>query len=114
MKNPVFQPGGLVTWSYNVAASTPADEGHLLTAQPFLFFQLGGGTYLRSSAVATFDFQQERYNVPVGLGVGQVLKQGRVVFNVYAEGQQTVWSRGELLPTSQLFFGLNVQILPKR
>lgn len=113
MKNPVFQPGALVTWSYNVAPGTPADEGNLLTFQPFLFFQLGHGTYLRSSATATVDFENERYNIPAGLGIGQVLKQDRVVFNAYVEGQQTVWSYGALLPTSQLFFGLNVQVLPK-
>ena len=113
MKNPVFQPGALITWSYNVAAKTPADKGNMLVFQPFLFFQLGHGTYLRSSALPTFEFEHSRYNVPVGLGIGQVLKQKRTVFNIYAEGQQTVWSYGALLPTSQLFFGLNVQILPK-
>gem|GEM_PF-201655 len=114
MKSLLFQPGALVTWSYNLGADTPADEGNLITVQPFLFFQLGHGTYLRSSAVATLDIEHDGYNVPVGLGIGQVVKQGRTVFNLYAEGQQTIWSYGALLPTSQLFFGLNVQILPKK
>lgn len=47
--------------------------------------------------------------MPVGLGVGKVLKTGGVVFNLFAEPQFTVLAEGIGQPGYQTFVGFNTQ-----
>ena len=53
------------------------------------------------------------YNVPVGLGIGQVVPTKSVVFNVFVEPQFTVLSHGARQPELQVFVGFNTQFLKK-
>ena len=77
--------------------------------QPFVFYQLGGGTYLRSTAVMAYDFEHSSYSVPIGLGIGQVVPREKVVFNVFIEPQVSVADDGAGWPKWQVFVGLNTQ-----
>ena len=53
------------------------------------------GWYLRSTGTWTVDFEQDRYAIPLGAGVGKVvvLESGTTV-NVFAEPQLTVADDG--------------------
>jgi len=75
--------------------------------------QVGKGTYLRSAALWVFDIENSSYNVPVGFGIGKVVKSGRTVFNMFIEPQFTILHDGVGQPELQIFAALNMQFLPK-
>jgi len=109
------QIGSLLTYNYNLSPDTDADRGNFLAYQPFLFFQIGGGFYIRSSAIMTFDMVNNAHNIPLGLGLGKVLPTPKgLIFNFYAEMQQSIWHHGLLQPLTQVFFGGNVQFVSKK
>jgi hypothetical protein len=107
------QWGGLVTWQKDFAGDADRAHANVLAFQPFYFFQLGGGLYVRGSAVAVFDIENDRYNVPVGLGIGKVVPTSKAVFNLFIEPQYTVLSRGAGQPELQIFIGVNTQFVKK-
>ncbi len=107
---PKFQFGGLLTWQASVAGDDDRPDTSLLAAQPFGTWQLGGGTYLRSTGIWTFDLESGDYSVPVGFGLGQVMKSGNVVWNMWLEPQFTILHDGTGQPVWQLMAGLNLQI----
>ena len=72
-------------------------------------FQIGGGYYVRSSSVILLDFQNGRYLVPFGLGVGRVFRVGKAITNVWVEPQPTIYHNKPGLPAFQLFMGINFQ-----
>ena len=41
-----------------------------------------------------FDIENDKYNVPVGLGIGKVVPTRKAVFNRFVEPQFTILSRG--------------------
>lgn len=86
-----------------------------LTVQPFLFYNLPNGFYLRSSGITTIDFGRQRAVVPVGLGLGRVklLDDGNVL-NMYLEPQYSVVQSGIGQPVFQVFAGFNIQFPPGR
>jgi hypothetical protein len=47
--------------------------------------------------------------MPYGLGIGQVIKSGKMMYNIFAEPQFTVLHSGVGQPAIQFFFGLNIQ-----
>jgi hypothetical protein len=107
----VVQWGGLVTYQTDFAGDGgPTSLGVL---QPFLIIQVGKGTYLRSAALWVFDLENSTYNVPLGFGIGKVVKSGRTVFNFLIEPQFTILHDGAGQPELQIFAGLNLQFLPK-
>ena len=106
---PIVQVGGLVTWQGSFAGDDARESTSILAVQPFAVWQLGGGTYLRSTAIWVFDLKQDTYNVPFGIGIGKVLKSGNVVYNMFLEPQFTVLHEGAGQPKLQLFAGLNLQ-----
>ena len=110
-KSPQLQYGGLVTYQTDVAGSSNAADVSLMALQPFAIWQLGGGTYLRSAPIWIVDFENERYNVPIGLGIGKVVKVGATVFNMFIEPQFTALNDGDRNPAFQTFIGLNLQFL---
>jgi hypothetical protein len=101
--------GSLVTWQTDFAGDEERPGTNLLTAQTFLIFQIGGGYYVRSSGLMTFDLENDRYLIPFGLGVGKVFKIGRAVANAFLEPQFSVYSKGDSQPQWQVFSGLNLQ-----
>ncbi|MGI9223534.1 MAG: hypothetical protein ACR2QX_03585 [Woeseiaceae bacterium] len=104
-----FQWGGLLTYRTDFAGDSNRASTSVLAAQPFYFFQLGKGNYLRGAPIWVFDLENDTYHVPVGLGFGKVIPQGNTVFNVFVESQFTILSKGAGQPEFQLFMGLNMQ-----
>lgn len=107
--SPVLQWGGLITYQHSIAGQADREETSQLQLQPFLLFQVGAGAYLRSTALWNFNIQTDAYNVPLGVGVGKVVKAGKTVFNIFLEPQFTVMHYGAGQPALQLFGGINSQ-----
>ena len=104
--------GALVTYQHSFAsAETGRPTANLLTAEPIITYNLANGYYLRSSAIATFDFTSNTDVVPIGLGFGKVWKVQSTTLNLYFEPQYTVWhqGRGADAPRLQLLGGLTLQ-----
>ncbi len=108
-KNHVFQSGALLQWQTSFAGEKDARDIDVLTTQLFGMWQLGGGTYLRSTGIWTFDLENGNYNIPLGLGIGKVVKVDKVVFNIFAEPQFAVLSKGIGQSRFQTFVGFNTQ-----
>lgn len=109
--SPVIQYGYLASWQHSFAGDDDRSSVNVAAFQPFLFYQLGGGTYLRSAPIWNYNFQNNSYGVPLGLGVGQVIKQGKTVYNFFIEPQGSVADKGPGQPHWQIFAGLNLQFL---
>ena len=107
--SPKFQYGGLVTWQMSFAGNADREKTNSMAVQLFGIWQLGGGTYIRSTGISQFNLESGYYNVPFGLGLGQVINTGELVFNIFAEPQFTVLHYGTGQPQLQIFFGLNTQ-----
>jgi len=110
-RSPKYQYGYLLTWQASFAGEDDRDDVNVGAFQPFFFYQLGGGTYLRSAPIWVYDFENDGYSVPLGLGVGQVLKKGNTVFNFFVEPQYSVADNGAGYPEWQIFFALNMQFM---
>ncbi len=104
-----FQWGALLTYRTDVAGSSSRPDTSVLAAQPFYFFQLGKGNYLRGAPVFVFDLENDTYHVPFALGIGKVVPTEKVVFNFFVEPQFTVLSKGAGQPEFQLYMGINMQ-----
>lgn len=107
--SPQLQIGGLLTWQTSVDSDDERADTNLLALQPFALWQLGGGTYLRSTATWVFDLENDTYAIPIGLGIGRVVKSTNFVFNLFVEPQLTVLHRGDAQPELQVFAGINLQ-----
>ena len=104
-----FQWGGLVTWQGSFAGDSDRSHTNQLAIQPFYLFQVGNGLYLRGAPIWAFDLRTNNYHVPVGLGIGKVVKQGNKVFNFFVEPQWTILDRGPGQPEFQIYAALNMQ-----
>jgi hypothetical protein len=104
-----LQVGYLLSWQASFAGDEDRADVNLGAYQPFLFYQLGEGWYLRSTAVMTCNFDNDTYSVPIGLGLGKVLPGPKRVFNIFVEPQVSVAERGSSWPEWQVFIGLNTQ-----
>lgn len=111
-KSPVFQFGGLITWQASFAGDEDRASTSLAAVQPFYFWQLGKGTYLRGAPIWVFDLKNDAYSVPFALGIGKVVKLGNTVFNLFIEPQYSMLIDG-LQPQFQLFSGINLQFITK-
>ena len=106
-----FQYGYLLTWQASFAGDSDRSDVNVAAFQPFAFYQLGGGTYLRAAPIWVYNLENDDYSVPLGLGIGQVIKRGKTVYNVFVEPQFSIADRGPGQPEWQLFMGLNMQFL---
>jgi hypothetical protein len=77
--------------------------------QPFVFHQLGGGTYLRSTSVMSYNLHNDTYGVPIGLGIGQVILTPKAFFNLFIEPQWSVADKGSGWAERLVFVGLSTQ-----
>ncbi|WP_274058076.1 hypothetical protein [Vibrio parahaemolyticus] len=109
--SPTFQYGYLLTWQGSFAGDDDREDVNLGAFQPFLFYQLGGGTYLRAAPIWVYNFENDAYSVPLGVGIGQVFKKGKTVYNTFIEPQFSVIDDGPGLPEWQVFVGFNMQFL---
>ncbi len=105
----------LVTYQHSFAnaGSTERATTSVLTAQPIVIAQVGGGWYLRSTGVWNFDIAQGNWSIPIGVGVGKVVKEGSALLNFFLEPQFTVVHYGPNQPAVQIFAGINLQF-PKK
>ena len=107
--NPQFQFGGLLTWRADVGGDANRESVNVLAVQPFYFWQLGKGLYFRGAPIMPFDLDKGEYHVPVGLGIGKVVKMNKTVFNFFVEPQPSVLVQGAGQPTFQIYAALNMQ-----
>ncbi|MCO7515153.1 hypothetical protein NJF44_07205 [Pseudomonas guariconensis] len=109
--SPVFQYGYLLSWQHSFAGNDNREDVNAAAFQPFAFYQLGKGTYLRSTPIWSYNFENDAYSVPLGIGIGQVIKKDKTVYNFFIEPQFSVADDGPGQPRWQIFLGLNLQIL---
>lgn len=105
-----LQAGYLLTYQHSFASVDDSRPDFNAGAfQPFLFYQLGEGWYARSAPIWTYNFGNGDYSVPVGLGLGKVVKLGDTVVNLFVEPQYSVFDEGPGFPEWQIFFSANFQ-----
>ena len=104
-----FQYGYLLTWQASFAGNDSRADVNVGAFQPFAFYQLGKGLYLRSAPIWVYNFENDTYSVPLGLGIGQVIPTKKVVYNVFIEPQWSVADKGAGYPKWQIFAGFNMQ-----
>ena len=104
-----FQYGYLLTWQASFAGADDRSDVNTGAFQPFAFYQLGKGLYLRSAPIWVYNFENDDYSLPLGLGIGQVIKRNKTVFNMFIEPQISVADRGSGYPEWQIFAGFNMQ-----
>ena len=68
------------------------------------------GYYLRSVPIWTYNFDNGNYSMPLGLGIGKVIKKGKAVYNIFVEPQWSIADRGAGQPNFQVFFAVNMQV----
>ncbi len=110
-RSKVVQYGYLLTWQHSFAGKSDRAVVNVGALQPFGMYQLGGGTYLRSTGIWVYDLESSNYSIPLGFGIGQVIKKGKTVFNLFIEPQVSIADRGPGQPKWQIFTGLNMQFL---
>lgn len=109
--NPRFQWGYLAVWEASVAkARDSAPDQNRAFLQPFGIFQLGDGWYLRSSGVWNYDFENDNYALPIGLGFGRVIPTRAALINAFFEPRYSVATRGPGQREWGAFFGVNFQL----
>ena len=108
-RSPKFQYGYLLTWQHSFGGADYRADVNVGAFQPFAFYQLGGGLYLRSAPIWVYNFENDDYSVPLGLGIGKVITRGKTVFNFFVEPQYSVAEEGLGWPEWQIFFALNMQ-----
>lgn len=107
--NPKFQWGYLLTWQTSFAGDDDRADVNVGALQPFGFYQLGKGWYLRSAGIWTYDFETDARSIPIGLGAGKVTRIGRAVANAFLEPQYSVATHGDGQPRWNVFGGINFQ-----
>ncbi len=110
-RNKKFQYGYLLTWQHSFAGEDERADVNVGAAQPFAFYQLGKGVYLRAAPIWVYNFENDAYSVPLGLGIGKVIKRGKTVYNFFIEPQYSVATNGPGQPQWQIYFALNMQFL---
>lgn len=90
----IWQYGGLVTYQADFAGSKNRAHTSILDIQPFLFFQLGKGIYLRTAPIWTLNFIGNTNNIPVSLGIGKIVKVEKTVLNFFIEPQISAYHKG--------------------
>ena len=106
-----FQYGYLLTWQHSFAGDDNKPTVNQGAFQPFGIFQLGGGTYLRSVGIWYYNFENDNYSVPIGVGIGQVVKRGNTIYNFYIEPQYSVVDEGAGVQKWQILIGFNMQFM---
>jgi len=102
--------GGLVTWQHSFAGDDDRRTQNNLQAQPFFIYNLPKGWYFRSTATWSWDLELDTYYLPVGAGLGKVIKgAGGKTYNLFVEPQWTVAHDGDGVPKFQVFLGCNLQ-----
>jgi hypothetical protein len=100
---------GIFTWQHSFAGEHARPDTQVVTFQPIAAVSIGGGYYVRSSGIWSFDISNNKRLIPLGVGFGKVFKTGNAIVNAFIEPQFTVYHNGTGLPSFQVFSGLNFQ-----
>lgn len=106
-----FQWGYLLSWQHSFAGSDQRADVNVAAFQPFLFYLLDNGLYLRAAPIWVYNLENDNYSVPVGVGLGKVMKKGKTVYNLFVEPQLSIADDGPGQPDWQIFLGLNLQFI---
>lgn len=109
-ESPKFQYGYLAGWQHSFAGDDDRENVNVATFQPFAYYQLGNGNYLRGAPIWSYNFENDNYSVPVALGFGHIVRQGKTVYNFTFEPQVSVAEEGPA-PDWQVVMGLSMQFL---
>lgn len=104
-----LQVGALVIWRTDFAGSSNRKDVDFFAFQPFAFVQAGKGFYFRTAPTWNFNLTNGNYNVPLGIGVGKVMKINKTVLNFFIEPQYSVLHEGLNQPLIQFYSALNMQ-----
>ena len=104
-----IQWGYLLTWQASVSGNGSQPDVNAGAFQPFVFYQLGEGWYLRSTGIWTANFENGAYTMPVGFGLGKVLRMHDVVANLFVEPQYAVATGGSNQQKWNIYSGINFQ-----
>lgn len=109
------QYGYLAIYKVGVGDTHDHQRVNLGAFQTFLFYQLGNGWYTGGAPIATYDFKNDAYNIPIGARLGKTFKtQSGVVVNTFAEPQFSLAHDGPGQAKWQVFAGLNLQFAAKK
>jgi hypothetical protein len=100
-RSATFQYGYLLSWQDSFAGDNDREDANFTAFQPFAFYQLGGGTYLRAAPIWVYNLENDNYSVPLGVGIGQVIKKGKTVYNLFVEPQLSVADRAPASPSGR-------------
>lgn len=76
-----FQYGYLLTWQASFAGSDDRANVNVGALQPFAFYQFGKGLCPLAAPIWVYNVKNDADSVPLGLGIGQVIKRGKTVFD---------------------------------
>ena len=113
-RSPKFQWGGLLTYQTDFAGDEDRANTSLMVAQPFYFWQLGKGLYVRGAPLWVFNLETNSYHIPMGLGIGKVVPNNGTIFNFFIEPQFTILDRGVGQPEFQIYTAVNMQFKKKK
>jgi hypothetical protein len=97
---------GILTYQHSFAGEHTRPDAQVVTFQPIAILTIGGGYYVRSSGILSFDMSNNKEVIPLGVGSGKVFKLGNAVVNAFIAPQFTVYRNGADQPSVQLFSGL--------
>jgi hypothetical protein len=83
--------GALISnvWTFGGESGLGGNKINLMTLQPFINYNFGGGWYLTTSPIITSNWEAdpgERLTLPIGGGLGKVFRLGRLPVNVSLQG----------------------------
>ncbi len=107
--NPRIQVGGLVIAQTDIGGDATRSKVAFLAIQPFYIFQVGKGFYFRGAPIMPIDLKTGYYSVPLGMGIGQVIKIDKTVLNFFIEPQPSILVYGPGQPKFQIYGALNIQ-----
>ena len=82
-------------WSLDTSNSDPSYNNGLI--QPFVNYNLPGGTYINSAPILTVNWEAEgeQWTVPVGAGIGHIFHLGKLPVNTQLGGYYNVVKPGD-------------------
>ena len=102
-------------WLFGVLAQNPISfagdttrlQANALFLQPFITYQLGHGWFIRSEPQMIFDWETNKQQLPLDLGIGRVFKIGPQYVNSFVEPAWNVSADGPA-PRYAITFGFSL------
>lgn len=95
-------------WLQSFAGDSGRNYFNVGSFRPFVFYQLGGGWYTGTSVNWVYNFQNDDYNMPIGLRLGKVFEGDNKIVNLFVEPQISMANSG-VMPEWQLYSGVRLQ-----